>query len=71
MFIACVRTPIEMNNFSERDIVMLAGTSGKERTVGEYRALLASGGFRLSRTVTCGDILILEALPDKLHLQQP
>jgi hypothetical protein len=46
------------------DLIMLVNTGGKERTIDEYRALLAHGGFRLNHAVTAGDNLILEALPD-------
>ena len=45
------------------DVIMLVNTGGKERTIDEYRALLAHGGFRLNHTVSAGDNLILEALP--------
>ena len=45
------------------DIVMLTVTGGKERTVLQHRELLASAGFRLSRTIPVStDITILEAL---------
>lgn len=44
------------------DIVMLAVTGGKERTVAEHRELLASAGFRLNRSIPVSDeIMILEA----------
>src|SRR5579872_407550 len=46
------------------DLIMLVGTGGKERTVEEYAALLASGGFRLRHTISVGHSLILEAMPD-------
>jgi SAM-dependent methyltransferase len=46
------------------DLVMLALTSGKERTIAEYRELLARGGFRLNETIRAGDAIIVEALPD-------
>ena len=45
------------------DVIMLVNTGGKERTIDEYRALLAHGGVRLNHTVSAGDNLILEALP--------
>jgi O-methyltransferase len=45
------------------DVIMLVNTGGKERTIDEYRDLLAHGGFRLNHTVTAGEHLILEALP--------
>ena len=45
------------------DIVMLTVTGGKERTAHQYRELLASAGFRLSRTIPVStEIAILEAL---------
>jgi MFS family permease len=45
------------------DMVMLTVTGGKERTVAQHRDLLASAGFRLSRTIPVSDeIVILEAL---------
>jgi hypothetical protein len=45
------------------DIVMLTVTGGKERTAHQHRELLASAGFRLSRTIPVSDeIVILEAL---------
>jgi hypothetical protein len=40
-------------------------TGGRERTVEEYRQLLARAGFRLNRVVpTSTDLNIIEALPD-------
>jgi hypothetical protein len=46
------------------DIAMLVLTGGRERTVDEYRALLAASGFRLQRAVpTRQNHLILEAFP--------
>jgi hypothetical protein len=46
------------------DLVMLAVTGGKERTVEEYGALLAAGGFRLNRTfMASGDVMVMESLP--------
>ena len=45
------------------DIVMLTVTGGKERTAHQHRELLASAGFRLSRTIpVSNEIVILEAL---------
>ena len=47
------------------DVVMLIMTGGRERTVEEYRQLLARAGFRLNRVVpTSTDLNIIEALPD-------
>ena len=46
------------------DIAMLLLTGGRERTTEEYRALLAEGGFRLSRVVVAApEIVIIEAMP--------
>jgi len=46
------------------DLVMLTITGGKERTVEEHRALLASAGFRLNRTIPAStEITIFEAIP--------
>jgi hypothetical protein len=46
------------------DLVMLTITGGKERTVEEHRALLASAGFQLNRTIPMSaEIMMLEALP--------
>lgn len=37
---------------------------GQERTLGHYRALLASGGFRLLRSIpTSSGAFILESIP--------
>ncbi len=47
------------------DVVMLLMTGGRERTVEEYRQLLARAGFRLNRVVpTSTDLNIIEAVPD-------
>jgi hypothetical protein len=46
------------------DIVMLVLTGGRERSVEEYRKLLASTGFRLNRIVpTAAQFAIVEASP--------
>ena len=46
------------------DLVMLTITGGKERTIAEHRALLASTGFRLNRTIPISaEITIVEAFP--------
>jgi hypothetical protein len=46
------------------DLAMLVLTGGRERTVDEYRELLASGGFHLNRVVqTTAEFAILEAIP--------
>ena len=46
------------------DMVMLAVTGGRERTEEQYRALLASAGFRLVRVVPTGSpASLIEAVP--------
>jgi hypothetical protein len=47
------------------DVVMLVNTGGKERTVEEYRQLLARASFRINEVVrTSSDFNIIEALPE-------
>lgn len=47
------------------DVVMLVNTGGKERTVEEYRQLLALPGFRINEVIpTSSDFNIIEALPE-------
>jgi hypothetical protein len=47
------------------DVVMLVNTGGKERTVEEYRQLLALAGFRINEVIrTSSDFNIIEALPE-------
>jgi hypothetical protein len=46
------------------DLVMLVLTGGQERTIEQYRELLAAAGFRLSQIFpTAVDLIIIEALP--------
>ena len=46
------------------DLAMLVLTGGRERTVDEYRELLASGGFRLNQVIqTPAEFAIIEAIP--------
>ena len=46
------------------DIVMLILTGGRERSVDEYRELLASAGFRLGKVVpTAAQFAVIEAFP--------
>jgi hypothetical protein len=46
------------------DIVMLVLTGGRERSVEEYRGLLAGEGFRLNRVVpTAAQFAVIEAFP--------
>lgn len=47
------------------DMAMMVLTGGKERTLEEYRQLLAGAGFRLDRVIpTSLDLNIIEAFPD-------
>jgi hypothetical protein len=47
------------------DVAMLVLTGGRERTMDEYRSLLADSGFRLNRVVeTPAEFAIFEALPN-------
>lgn len=46
------------------DVAMMVLNGGKERTIEEYRGLLAGAGFRLSRVFPVGgDFSIIESLP--------
>jgi len=46
------------------DIEMMAFVGGRERTIGEFRKLLASSGFALLRIIPTGSPLsLLEAVP--------
>jgi hypothetical protein len=48
------------------DLVMMTMTGGKERTIDEHRALLASAGFQLNRTIPVSpEITIVEAFPSR------
>jgi hypothetical protein len=50
------------------DLVMLTITGGKERTVAEHSALLASAAFRLKRRIPVSpEIAILEAFPTEVN----
>ena len=47
------------------DVVMLVMTGGKERTVEEYRQLLARADFKLNQVIGASpELSIMEALPD-------
>jgi hypothetical protein len=47
------------------DVLMMVMTGGKERTVEEYRQLLARADFRLNKVIPASpDLSIIEALPD-------
>jgi hypothetical protein len=46
------------------DIAMMVLTGGKERTMDEYRELLAGAGFGVNRVLPiAGDFNIIESLP--------
>ena len=46
------------------DLLLLANTDGRLRTLAEHRALLAAAGLRLTRTVACGPrVSAIEAEP--------
>jgi hypothetical protein len=46
------------------DLAMLVGLGGQERTVEEYAALAAEGGFRLARVVpTASPVSVIELVP--------
>jgi hypothetical protein len=46
------------------DIAMMVLTGGRERTVQEYRELLAASGFRLNQVIAVpSDFSIIEAIP--------
>jgi hypothetical protein len=46
------------------DVVMLVLTGGRERSIDEYRSLLASAGFRLNNVYpTAAQFVVIEALP--------
>jgi hypothetical protein len=46
------------------DLNMLARTGGRNRTAIEYRALLQSGGFQITRVLPIrGDLALLESSP--------
>jgi hypothetical protein len=46
------------------DIIMMVLTGGRERTIEQYRVLLATAGFRLNQVYpTSADFVIIEAIP--------
>lgn len=46
------------------DMLLLANTAGRLRSIEEHRSLLASAGFRVSRVVACGSLVsLIEAVP--------
>jgi hypothetical protein len=51
--------------YARGDLTMLLATAAKERTEAEYRALLASAGFHLTKIVPVGrgEFSIMEATP--------
>ncbi len=49
---------------AQNDVNMLVSTGGRQRTQGEFEALLAASGFKLTRVVpTLGPIAVIEAVP--------
>ena len=49
---------------TRRDLTMLIGPGGQERTTGEFRSLLETGGFALRRTVPRSlNFFVIEAVP--------
>ncbi len=49
---------------TRRDLTMLIGPGGQERTTGEFRSLLETGGFALRRTVRGPlNFFVIEAVP--------
>jgi SAM-dependent methyltransferase len=49
---------------ARRDLTMLIGTGGRERTAGEFRNLLEAGGFGLRRIIPATlNFFLLEAVP--------
>ncbi|MEV5839858.1 methyltransferase [Nocardia sp. NPDC052112] len=65
ILIECVVPPRNRAHFSLwLDLEVMLAIGGRERTAGEYRDLLARGGFRLRRVVaTAGPHSIIEAVP--------
>lgn len=48
----------------QADIAMMLLTGGRERTIAQYRELLAGAGFRLNRAIaTSAELVILESTP--------
>jgi hypothetical protein len=63
-----VECPIPENDLPSpgkfTDIVMMVLTGGRERTLQQYRVLLAAAGFRLNQVYpTSADFVIIEAMP--------
>jgi hypothetical protein len=63
-----VEYPISEDNLPSTgklaDIIMMVLTGGRERTIEQYRVLLATAGFRLNQVCpTSGDFVIIEAMP--------
>jgi len=65
LLLECVVTPPGRGHFSKLlDIEMIVHGGGRERTSEEYRALLSSAGFTLTRVIpTAGPLSIVEARP--------
>jgi hypothetical protein len=45
------------------DMIALAITGGRHRTLEEHRELLARTGFRVTRTIACTGVSIIESEP--------
>jgi hypothetical protein len=48
---------------AQSDLNMLVALAAQERTESEFRALLGSAGFRVSRIVPAGTFSVIEAFP--------
>jgi hypothetical protein len=59
-----VAPPNEMPSIKFMDLQMLAILGARERTREEFEALLAKGGFELSRVAPAGTLNVIEALPN-------
>ena len=58
------REPAQSAGGKVGDVFMLVRTGGRNRTEQEYRDLLASGGFDMTRVIRTGsDLSIMEAAP--------
>jgi ubiquinone/menaquinone biosynthesis C-methylase UbiE len=57
--------PGDVRSFAKaQDVVMLANSTGRERSEAEYRALYAAAGFVLTRTISAqGEFHVIEGVP--------
>lgn len=61
---ALASSPEEASHPMPADLLLLANTEGRHRSLGEYEALLESAGFRFNRLIrTAADVSLVEALP--------